>query len=294
MAKDIIAKSPTNLNIIAHSFGSYETLDLVKELLKQNYQGTIQVEFIGTPGLLNQGFPALIKFGKRVSEMARQVTINEQHVFYPLPDVFYRDDKRKDSTAIVWSDTDQERQKRREKFKQNLLKTVPETEKREKIITELELIDKQLVDKTDDKLYETLLAERIEILAPLLQDVFRGKHLEESEHRAFLEYYGENPENLTSNLGFLAQTLGYCGGIFKRIYKGLNKEISLLHNQAEKAKVKLNFGFVTLENDTIIKQEDLQNLNIEDLTNFGFIEQLAHSSIGYYPEPMAAIFSQSV
>lgn len=292
MARQIIDKAPQNIQIIGHSFGSYETLDLIRELLEQGYKGNVQVEFVGTPGLLDKGIPALIKFGIRVFEMASQVTMNEQHVFYPLPDNYYQDRDKETSVSRVWSDSSQERKERRSKFIQILSILVSNENERATIIQQLSDIDNQLTKSNEDELHEPLIKKRVAILAPLLQDVFKGKHIDESAHQAFLEYNGETPEQLANSLAFLAQTVSYCGGIYKRIFQGLNKEIALLTTQAQQSNINLKFGFVTLERDAIIKQADLQDLSTEDLANLGMIEQLAHSSMAYCPDPLPAMFTK--
>jgi len=291
IAEQIILRSPNGQNIIAHSFGSYETLDLVRALLNKGFTGNMRVEFIGTPGLFKRGLPALIEFAKRVTEMGREVTINEQHVLYPLPDKFYNSEAVKGSTKL-WEDSNDKRQIRRLWFIENLSRLVPDNEQKTQLVKELTEIDTGLNSAADDSETQDFMSRRIKLLAPLLQDIFKGKHLNPEQANAFLEYYGETPQELTSKLAFIAQSLGYCGKIFARIYDGLGKEINTLRKQAKTTNNNLIFGFATMENDAIIKDRDLQDLKTEDLINLGAVEQLAHSSIAYYPDPLKSMFER--
>ena len=128
-----------------------------------------------------------------------------------------------------------------------------------------------------------------------MQDVFHGKDIDPEKASFFQEYYGETPDKLIGNLGFMAQMIGYCGGIFGRIHQGIGAEIANLKKTAEQKQTNLSFGYAILENDSIIKPTDLQNLETPDLINLlGTVETYAHSSIAYHPEEIIPAINEKL
>ena len=290
-----------DIKIFAHSMGGFEAIDIVSAMVESGgiKDRSIEIIFVATPGLNERGYKGLFDFAKRFADMNINVTTLEQHTAYPLPERYYQKhakySKAHQGAEVVFKDTPPLRTERKETFLRYLDRIVPDPAKRAKTIKDLSNIDnllasRQLTAEEEQK----LLKKRTQILHPLIQSIFRGEHFDSQTHEALLKQYGELPQDLASVPTSVLSAVRYFGRITKDIFRGLDKKTAQLVKRSKDAGVNFKLGLAVLERDAIIKPSDVPKiqtrLNESNITHafesVYLIEQLTHSSPGYYPKPI--------
>lgn len=268
--------------------------------------------FIATPGFTDKGIKGFIEFGGRFRRINERVSLNEQHVAYPLPEKFYETasleiQNANISTKVAFKDSPEEREKRRNSFIDALnSQIIPQGKTQEQIISELDKIDKQISGEIKlETTLEDLLRERATLLHPFIEAFFGGKQIDDETHQKALEQYQELPENLASSLTYYTSALLYLARAGKHIAEGTSKQLHKVLKKAKNNGINIKTSFVLLERDEMIKIDDIaqikQNIEqgleiqeIDTIVSFLLMEQLAHSSIAYYPKPIADFMTFSL
>lgn len=302
------------LYLLGHSLGGFEAIDILNILIDNpDFKNKkVNLVFISTPGFTDKGIRGFIEFGKRFRQINKKVALNEQHTTYPLPEKFYETAPQDIQDAnispkVAFKDSPEEREQRRYFFKDALKpQIIPKGKTKEQIITELNNIDKQISGEIESKkTLEDLLRERAMLLHPVIEALFAGKQIDDEIHQKALELYQELPENLASSLRHYISTLLYLARAGKHIAEGTGKQLQRVLEKAKSNDVDVNISFILLERDEMIKIDDIaqikqnfkQGVGIQEIdktVSFLLMEQLAHSSIGYYPKPIADFMTFSL
>lgn len=307
------------IEFVAHSLGGYEFIDLAKALCQQDtWQGKdIAINFLSTRGFGERGFKSLTKIFKNLKDMLTHVAGAEQHTAFPLPEVYYQRHviNSSEQTRVLYKDTPEKRMERRRRFHQNLERIVPDVKVREALIQRIAEIDKTIESKitssTDPegvlravvagKNVAELLLDRAKLLHEPIQALFHGKHIDPELHEYYQRLYSEQTENLVSPLKYYTTFLLYMARAGRYIHGGMDKKLKEVVIEAKKSDINVRVLFTLLEQDKMITTDDIPTIKNgfsdpslqNTLEGFAFVEQLAHSGVGYEVNVPPKLFSQA-
>lgn len=306
LAREIIDLSQgKDIAMFVHSMGGFEAIDVVKALLNcSEAKGrNIRLIFIATPGFTEKGFKSIKSFFRRFLDMNKNVTFYEQHVAYPLPENYYPAVSTNQSDLeIVFRDDSNKRTERRQRFVESLERTIPDAFIREKTLKDLQAIDQEMAKSDLSEVeFNELMNKRVKLLHPFIQSLFRGEQIDRQTHQKFLKTYKELTQDLSNLSTNVFSALCYLGRMTGRMYQGIQRPLAEVVKLAKKKDVNLRFGLSVLEKDTIVRKEDLPAIqkgidlnNLSDsLDGLFFLEQLSHSSLAYYPDPLKELMQRA-
>lgn len=299
LANEIAEKAgEKDLCLIGHSLGGVEMMDVFDALLDNDKfkSKKINMTFIATPGFTARGVGGLKDFYKRMRAFSTKYPSQEQHVVFPLPESYYEKQPEVTNTLQkVFEDTPDKRRSRRKSFAESLnSRTLPAGETKEEIIQKLDQLDREIggAEKSGRSI-EKLMTERVEILLPILENFYHGALSDDEAHHTTMTQYHELTNQIASKLRYLPNAMLYYAKTGQILYEGTSKILAKVMAKAKEKGVDVKLSFVLMERDEMIKQSDINtvqhNLQAEDaglLASFFLMEQIAHSSIGYYPEPL--------
>ncbi len=259
--KAVEGKQPV---IVAHSLGSVELFEVLKELKNRNVSNpfVILVSPLGTESTKGMGLIG------RLRELALNAAFYDQHTVYPLPDKFYQD-----------QDISPSRGERRETFLSIFGEEKVEFEGEKVSLREaLEIIDGQLQrDDVSEEETHRLLRERARLLRPFIERMYRGEHVSEERHRKFMEVYREE----ISSLGLLANALRFLPKVLRTVL-GPGDTIERIKKMCPNAKI----AILGLENDVLLSPEKVNKLTEKGVA-VRILPVYAHSSFAFAPETWA-------
>ncbi len=264
--------------IVAHSLGVAELEYLLRHLKeKGDIPPNLKIILISPLGAseTSRGLRVI----PTVVDIHKNVGFYDQHTVYPLPDSFYQEDKDEDK------DIEPDRAARRKRFL-NLFgeRSVKYKGKEMPLKDALAQIDRELEQSSASQPPERLLRERGALLAPFIQELYEGRHIQEEGHRKVQEKF----DSEISRLGLLAQGLRFLPQVLRSALSGKNI-IERLADLAEGVQIYL----FALKNDLFLNPEQAEKLKEqlkEQLKAKGiniFVHKVpvyAHSSFAYQPE----------
>lgn len=292
-----------DVTFYCHSLGCLEVNDILQ--LMSNDERTkgknIQIVLMAAPQSAEYGFKSLGNFVEKTQDFLKNVTVYEQHIAYPLPEAMY-DDVKEDKEASeflgVIKDTPEKRDKRKHNFTDNLKKIIPNEEVRNKVHERLGQIDESILkNEVSDTEKQALYDERVKILHPLIEQLFQGNNFDDAEVREMMEKYRELSGDLSTPLRHKANFALYMGKAMDDVmYGSVNNLIDTAEKMKEKD-IKTSFAFALMEQDVYIKKEDIEKIKVQFdeknakdmISGFFFMEKLAHSSLGYYSDPLVEL-----
>jgi hypothetical protein len=294
-----------NIHIIAHSLGGLESLDILKNLLKEtSWSGKeIKITFMAGFGFVSEDITGIIETADRLYQIVTNVTVAEQHTAYPLPEKYYEVNPPKsptsDKAVTIFTDTPEQRAERRSWFETQLTILTPEI--KDKILKKLSEIDITLVkamDTEDSRLFGEIMSQRAEILAPFIQSLFKGENIPKDLHNKYLNLYKETTDNLAPGIQYYLSLLMYLNRVIDYVKGGVNTVLKEIIETAKVRKVDIKIEFAQLERDYLFQSSDVDRIKKDmdskgiasTLSGFYFLQQLAHSSIGYWPEALGKVF----
>lgn len=302
MAQKILLQADgRNIWMDGHSLGGDEIIKLGREIVAiQQGEGTnIHLNFISVPGIGERGLGALVNLFRNYGYINRHVTASEQHVAYPLPESYYdrnpsQEMEERVGAQTVFRDSPEERERRRETFRVQLRALVPDDSVRKELIERLNMLDGQI--DTNSKVnapITTLLEERQKLLHDPIQGLFHGKHIPDGVHEQFEREYRETKDAVTFSSRIFTQALL---GFARRVVTGIDRDIKRLQKLAKSRGYTVTVSLTYVERDIVVPLGEfpkaLANLSgdeIDLLPAVFYLQQLAHSSIGYMPDKFVNI-----
>lgn len=302
MAQEILLQANgRNIWMDGHSLGGDEIIKLGRKITEiQQGEGTnIHLNFISVPGIGERGLGALANLFLNYGYINKHVTAYEQHVAYPLPESYYdrnpsQEMEERVGVQTVFRDSPEERERRRETFRVQLRALVPDDAARKQLVERLDMLDRQIdANSKVNAPITTLLEERQKLLHDPIQGLFHGKHIPDGVHEQFEREYRETKDAVTFSARMFAQALL---GFARRVVTGIDKEVKSLQKLAKSRGYTVTVSLTYVERDIVVPLGEipkaLVNLSddeIDSLPAVFYLQQLAHSSIGYVPDKFANI-----
>jgi hypothetical protein len=302
LAGEIGDNTGPDVTIIAHSFGAFESLDIIGRMIQSDYypkKRKIDLVFTCAPGFSAAGWRNLLHFGASALEMSKNVATNEQHILYPLPEEFYKSRSLTGYPDLIpaFVDTEAYRQQRRSSF-WGIIEEIGLPVESHQYLDTITVIDRKILTETDPAVRKSLLRKRADLLGPVIQSVFHGETIPKEVYEPYQLIYHEKPEDLAGKYGFYRNLISYYFQAVKTIYRGVPRRLNHLLALAGQSGTELNFHLLFMENDQVMKPADIRNI----LANFAgenipvgqkmICHSLAHSSIGYFPDGLAEAMSK--
>lgn len=293
--------------IAVHSMGGWEFPYVVQALLENDgWKGKkIDVSFVSPVAYGGKGIREVLDVVHNIKVVDAEFAVLEQHMAYPLPEVVYTNSPESlelDGAEKIFVDSPQERAQRRQAFLSWLPAIVPDAQERELVLHSLEDLDQKLIATTEDEAASVEIVEqRGVLLKPLIQKLFEGKHILKEVHEAYLKKYNEAEEYLAP---LRQQQLNYALFLVKVgstvALQGLEEQLAGVLNKAKEKGKEVRVNFVLLENDRMVPlakidaiKEKMSAAGISDaIEGFSLAEGMAHSTIGYYPDPLQGVLPQ--
>jgi len=294
-----------NIHMVAHSLGSPESLCVLEHLLEsRKWNGSeIKLTFMAGLGFVENGLSGIFQTASRVFEIVDNVTAVEQHMAYPLPEVYYTANPSEDPTSsgveTIFTDSHKQRSQRRAWFEKQLEIMKPDT--KGDILANLANIGSMIIlaikENSDGGLNDALL-QRVKILKPLIQLLFDEKNISEELHGKYRDLYGETTDNLANMMQYYTAALAFFARTASILNEGMYTKLKELIEKAEARGVNMIINFALLDRDFIIQDEDVPIIRSgfeaagisQNLGGITFLQQFAHSSIAYRPEILSVVF----
>ena len=285
-----------DLFIHGSSSGAYEALETLEELLNDSKIDGRNISLVigAVPGLSERGFNGLRSFGCDYVAMLTTMDAVEQHIVCPGPELLYQDDEIEDrEDADVFHDTSEDRQQRRDFFRLNLVRFIPDENVRNQFLGKLNTLDIQLqlaLYSGDNVSVKKLTAEREKLLHPYKELYFHGGLVPDEKTQEYLRQYQELETGFKSRLWMTGQSLAFIGRILATTQSGYQEKLASLVKLAESKGVTLSVGVALMQRDPIMPPEyiDLVKERFNEagvtLSWMGIFEQMGHASVGQYPE----------
>ncbi len=302
MAKEVLLQADgRDIWMDGHSLGGDEIIKLGRKITEiQPGQGTrIHLNFISVPGIGERGIGSLINLLRNYGYINKHVTAYEQHVAYPLPESCYVENPLQEiaegvNVRTAFRDNQEERERRRKTFKDNMRLLVVDEIARSQLINELQSLDRSIDKNIQEGVpIDTLLEERQKLLHNPIQGLFHGKHIPDTVHERYEREYGETKDAVTFSLRMFAQAML---GFGSRVVTGIDKDIKQLQREAKERGYTVTISLTYVERDRVVPFSEIpdaiSNLSDEEvgvLPTVFYLQQLAHSSIGYVPEKFTEI-----
>lgn len=293
-----------DVNFISHSLGVVETMDVVSALLENpNWKGkNIAVRFVSPIGFGRKGFGNITEVFGNSLKLKLKSDPFEQHVVYPLPEECYGEISPKsypEDIKILFEDTSEKRAQRRETFKENLAKMVPDLNERGVYMAILQEIDRRILEslKDSNQSTEDIVVKRARLLQPFILDFFHGKHMPDELHQKYRREERESKEDLAVWWKQRALRLYYATRIAISLYAGMDKKLEKVFGKAKQKKVGFRFDFVFSENDLMVPVDKIEPVmasvaarDVSAMLEGAFIlENCAHSSLALFPQVLEAV-----
>jgi len=294
-----------NIHIVAHSLGGFESIDVIKNLLRETeWNGKeIKLTFIAGLGFIGEGISGIVETADRLIQMAENVTGAEQHTAYPLPEEYYSvyppKSPSSNKATTIFTDSPEQRVERRSWFKSQLDLLAPDT--KDKILKNLDEIDKTLVkaiNTNNSQLLGKTMSQREEILAPIIQLLFKGINVPKKLHEKYIDLYKETANNLASGIQYYISLLTCLSRAIDNVKDGVSNVLKEVVEAAKVRNVNIKIEFALLERDYLIQIGDIDTIkkdfDTKDIASalgvVNFFQQLAHSSLGYRSEALGKVF----
>lgn len=305
LGREIVKKAENkNIHIVGHSLGGFESIDVVKYILSNpQWSGKeIRLTFIAGLGFVGEDIFGLAKTANGMIQVENNYMVAEQHTAYPFPEAYYNAFPEKDQPQVkkIFVDSPKQRSKRRQWFEKQLDIMAPEQKKQ--ILAELDKIDQGLahaLKAKDNDSVGKFVIKRKEVLGPFIELLFQGKQMPKELHKKYMELYKETSGNLAPGIQFFISLLRFIGKSIDYTKAGTETALKEIIEAARSRKVDIKIDFALMENDYLIESSDVGEIIkgfdrkgiASVLGTFSFLEQLAHSSIGYRPEFLGEIFT---
>jgi hypothetical protein len=261
LAREIAARAGNRkLSFQAHSMAdALEVLNLMidKDMLKTD---EVDINFISPYGFGGEGLPNLINFARNTFKLQSKVALLEQHTAYPLPEQFYENKPAfpvPEGTKAVRVDTPQDRQDRRVRFGQWMRAMVPDETARTAVMSRLHTIDEELLQAATEEQSEEAMEARTEVLRPIIQQLFRGEHIDDATHAKYLTMYRELTHTLAPTSIYYVNAALFFARAGRFMYRGMESVLADTIHKAEAKGKHITFAFTMLEHDTMVKPEDM-------------------------------------
>lgn len=306
IGREIIKKAQgRDIVMMMHSAGSFEGLDILLSMLKTGFNNHINLVFMGTPGLTSKGIKGGIDFIHRFIEINLQVATSEQHVIYPLPEVFYQQqiNTAKPKIPIAFEDTSIKREQRRKIFVDSIRNhpTILKGQSVDKLLEDLNKIDEKISVSNNSNDWRKLVEKRASLLGPIIQEFFKGKQVGPTLHEKLMKEYHELPEDLSSLSKYCATAMLYLAKTsFVLLGKGTDDKLTTILKLAKKTGIDVGVSFLVAENDQMIRPADIEKIeqrltmnNKDMVIIFSLIQNFDHSGYGINSQPLEELTSGS-
>jgi len=306
VGQEIGAKAASRpITIIAHSAATIDSIDIANELLDCGpWTGKeITINFLSPVGFTKSGPRDLVDQIKGFIKHEETHHYFEQHMAYPLPEIYYATQKQPlpEGLTVAYKDTPQDRTTRREKFVQWTEAIHPDPQQREAVLSRIAAIDQHIVQAIQSgQPIEDLLQERGHALGETIQGIFTGKNIPREVHEYYKEKYRERPENLADrnwqNIILAIYLVHFADGLIKG-------PEALLRETMEKARQKgvtLSWNLVFQERDTIIPLSEApviaKAVRAEDIAatlhGVHVLKEYSHAGFSFRPEVLSTLFAR--
>ncbi len=304
-AADILSLSSNQdtIRIFGHSSGGNEMRLFLEELLPliKDKNKKLELVFIAVPGLSEREDAAgALEFASRFLSMQSEYSYLEQHTAYPLPeDLQYLNIPLNNLPADLAKipDSPIHRRERREKFAlKRLPKIIGDTNKQVELLNQIAKVENDIRDNTGNNEYiNQKIKERSELLQPVIDGLFEGKHISTDDHLFQLRKYHETETEIADSLTHAIHGLPVVlDAIAQDVFKGFDNSLKKVIDESQAFGIPLFYYIELLENDTIVQVDDLprvlqslQTAGIYDSLGGVFaVEAVAHSSLGYISWPL--------
>lgn len=301
LATKAIDRFPTRDTFLIHcqSGGGTEGLAFTKALLENpDFHGKkIKLLFTGVPGFsekASSGIGRTLEFLRRFLDVTKNRAEYQQYDLCPPPDEYY-DYYRKhnpDTTTprgekVIYEDTPEERQKRRDRFYEHYLQFLSPEEKKK--IT-------QQVSGLDDAIRSLIASPDAHTKNHLKELLYqRGKLVFSIGGDRYYQHLAKQPEyKSVPDAGFDGTIVGvqYIMRLLSSVSNGMETTLSNLVALAKQKKKVIEFSFGVFEKDAIFGIQDIatakkrlaENKLTEYVTDWLVMEGLSHESVDNSPQ----------
>jgi hypothetical protein len=275
LALDLIAQSQgRTIRIYAHSLGGVEVLYLMKELAhnKDLPHHTLEIIFISPPGVGQKGFSGLLKVGKRLGNVIKNLGLYDQDYLLPVP-------------TLEGNPVNPQRKLFLDDWLPRLL---IDPVKREQFKQALEAIDSKIlladVSKRQPAERGHYQQERHKLLKDLVEKIINGQHITEEKHQQFLQKHQELALNIAPGFSYIVTSFLFVLRVFFNLYLGLDRKLFATYDYCRKQSVNTKVAVVILGHDELVFSGDYANFikmaSARKMPVYNFVfENEEHSSV---------------
>lgn len=275
LALDLIAQSQgRTIRIYAHSLGGIEVLSLMKELARHKDlpRNSLEIIFISPPGVGQKGFSGLLRVGKRLGNVIKNLGFYDQDYLLPV-------------TPLEGDSVHPQRKLFLEDW---LPRLVTDPIKRENFKQALEAIDNKILLSEVSKrlpdqknLYQQ---ERHKLLKNLVEKIINGHHITEEKHQQFLLKHQELALNIAPNFSYLLTSFLFLSRVLFNLFTGIDRKLFATYDYCLNQSVNTKVAVVILGHDELVFSQDYANFtkmaSIRKMPIYNFVfENEEHSSV---------------